>query len=85
MCGGASYTGYDDGGGGGMIQPCWEKRGCNIAYLFSLWLVVVVGKQVLQCVNSRICIVVFGLGLNGGLMFGGTPIRHSMFKCRQLG
>lgn len=40
--------------GGGVIQPYWEKGGCNIAYLSSLWVVAVVGKQALQYLNSRL-------------------------------
>lgn len=29
--------------------------------------------------------MISGLGVNGGSTFGGTPMRHNMFGCRQAG
>lgn len=49
-----------------------------IAYLSSLWVVAASWNLSLQYVNSEICTLVLGLGVNRGLTFGGTPIRHRM-------
>jgi len=36
-------------------------------------------------VNSNICNLMLGLGVNGGLAYDGMPIRHRMYECRQVG
>jgi hypothetical protein len=49
-----------------------------IVYLSSLWVVAASWNLSLEYVNSKICTLVLGLGVNMGLTFGGTPITHRM-------
>ena len=44
-----------------------------MAYLSSFWLVAFAGNLLLQYVNSNICTLMFGLGVNEGLYVCGIP------------
>lgn len=60
--------------GGGVFRPCCVSKGCSIAYLLSLQVVAATSRNLLlQYVNSRICILIVGLGLSGGLASSGAP------------
>lgn len=50
----------------------------TIAYLSSLWVVAASWNLSLQYVNSKICTLVLGMGVNMVFAFGGTPVRHRM-------
>lgn len=62
---GASYTAcdYDEGE---KVPPCWVRRGCGVAYLSSLRVVVASWNLSLQCINSKFCILVLGFGCEWG-------------------
>lgn len=74
---GTMYSHHHDDDGvcvGGVFRPCCVSKGCSIAYLLSLQVVAATfGNLSLQYVNSRICILIVGLGLSGGLASSGAP------------
>lgn len=46
---------------------------------------IVSRSLLLQYINSKICNLVLRLGVNGGLAYRGTTIRHKMYEFRQVG
>lgn len=63
---------------GNTSHPNWVSIGCSIAYLLRFLLEASMGKQSLQYVNSKICILRFGLSEKKGVTMGRAPSTHSM-------
>ena len=75
---GTPYSHHHDDWGGGVILALLYK-GCSIAYLLSLQVVATSRNLSLQYVNSRICILIVGLGLSG------APMMHKIYGGILLG
>ena len=71
MCGVMIMSGNDS-------HLIWVSIGCSIAYLLRYLLDASTGKRSLQYVNSKICILSFGLGEKKGMTMGRAPSTHSM-------
>ena len=69
---------------GRICRPCWVSFGWSIVHLSNLLVVASMGNVSLQYVNSKICILRWGLGEYrglgeyGGVVVGGALIKHSM-------
>ena len=80
---GASYTAYDYDEGE-KVPLLWGEEG--------LWGCIFINfagggglkeSIIAVYINSKFCILVLALGVNGDLAFGGMPIRHRVSRCRR--